>query len=149
MVSHIHAKHILSRVSHNNCSECRADTERRFVPVEPWREYKFVSEYLAYVRPRLSALDGTAEANQWYRKFSKALHTRITLRVPAVGRKHSAGYLERLRGMNRCHDVAYLLECASTRASALEPERAIDIAGELHWARERDTDEFIATSYAL
>ena len=149
MVSHIHAKHILSRVSHNNCSECRADTERRFVCVEPWREYKFVSDYLTYIRPRLSALDGTPDANQWYRKFRKALHTRISLRVPAIGRKHSDGYLERLRGMSSSHDIAYLRQCASARASAIEPERAIDIAGELHWARERDTDEFIATSYAL
>ncbi len=42
-----HKYHIGGNVSHNNCSECRADTERRFVDTSQWT-YQHVAEYLAW-----------------------------------------------------------------------------------------------------
>lgn len=83
MQSTLHKEHILARMSHANCSECRADTERRFVDTTPFT-YTYVHEYLAYVRPRLAAIRNdtvvasSVDARVWYRGFILALHRRIS-----------------------------------------------------------------------
>lgn len=128
MQTESHKKHLASRISHSDCCECRADTERRFVDRAVWK-YDHVSEYLAYIRPRLDALHtgkyaGDSDAIIWLRKFVKALHTRISLKVQGpCGRKHSHGYLERLRMTqfpgNRA-DSGYLRQFASRGASCLD-----------------------------
>lgn len=122
MISATHASHIKQHTSHANCSECRADTERRFVPTQVWTEYKFVSEYLGYVRPRLAAVKtkNSTEARIWYRQFIKALHRRISLRNPASGRKQCDSYLERMGQSRRCSDAGYLRQFARRGASALD-----------------------------
>ena|ERR1019366_1532866 len=124
-----HAKHLLDNKAWNNCQECNADTERRFIRQTPWREYKFVHEYLEYVKPRLAAMDDSIDARRWHRIFIKALHTRISLRSPSAGRKQSDGYLERLgQFINRQYptggkrfyaDAGYLRQFARSGASAL------------------------------
>jgi len=130
-----HRQHIAGRVSHADCSECRADCERRFVDRVQggqWR-YAHVGEYLAYIRPRLTALQtgeyaDDPDARAWQRKFVKALHTRISLKVADTGgrcngRKFSHGYLERLK-MTRFPgsraDAGYLRRFADRGASCLD-----------------------------
>jgi hypothetical protein len=98
MSSELHRQHVSSRISHNDCPECRADCERRHVRTAPWTTYEHVRAYLGYVKPRLIALqtDNSIDARQWHREFVRALHRRISLRMPANGRKQCDGYLERL-----------------------------------------------------
>jgi hypothetical protein len=123
MKSTEHRKHIAENISHARCSECRADTERRFVGGWPFR-YGFVHEYLTWVRPRLEAIrngEQSTNARIWHRDFIKALNTRISSHLPANGRKHSHSYLERFRqwrGMSV--DAGYLRQFASRGASALD-----------------------------
>jgi hypothetical protein len=102
MRTNLHQTHIAARVSHNTCSECRADTERRFAVRPIWR-YQHVRDYLAYALLRLDAIkagNNSAGARLWLQDFRKALHERIGQKVPAQpGRKYCASYLERLDGM--------------------------------------------------
>lgn len=122
MRSEEHKKHIQSRVSHNDCQECRADCERRFLRPQ-WPGYQFVRDYLKYAKPRLAAQDGSADANRWYSDFLKALNTRITLKGGReYGRKRCSSYLERLRQWRfpgAKVDAAYLRQFAAKGASAL------------------------------
>lgn len=127
MQSETHKKHIQSRVSHSDCSECRADTERQFVSVDVWR-YQFISDYLKHVKPRLAAIRAGAlkkvNAQIWYREYQHALDRRISLKATSrkVGRKHCHSYLERL-GMalaGRKASAAYLRSFAQRGASCLD-----------------------------
>jgi hypothetical protein len=124
-----HKAHIAQHISHNNCPECRADNERQFVRLVPWREYQLVGDYLSYVKPRLQAcaVDSSTDAKVWYRQFRKALHIRISLRVPIAGRKQCDSYLERIaqfrnRGTGAwgCHDASYLRQFTQRGASCLD-----------------------------
>lgn len=135
MISHDHAQHLLSNISHAACSECQADCQRQFAMgnAQPWR-YGHVREYLEYIRPRLAAIReerdrGGIAGRRWEMDFMKALHTRISLKggVFGRGRKHNDGYRERLRGMYvacgpecRIPDAAYLRRFASRGASCLD-----------------------------
>jgi hypothetical protein len=137
MQSLAHRQHIAERVSHADCPECRADTERSFSrnsrtgQASPWR-YRHVHEFLAWIRPRLAAIrDGSnggdsVDARIWHRDFIRALHARISLKAPvsgANGRKFSHGYLERLK-MTRFPgsraDEGYLRRFADRGASCLD-----------------------------
>lgn len=128
MQTETHKAHLANNMSHNSCCECRADCERQFVRLSPWAKYQYVSEYLAYVRPRLQAcvVDNSVDARVWYRGFVKALHVRITLRTTVAGRKQSDGYLQRLgqfsrnRQDNHFADAGYLRSYASRGASCLD-----------------------------
>ena len=123
MQSAEHKQHIKSRVAHSNCSECRADCERRFVDTTPWK-YTHVSEYLAWARPRVQAIhkgnEWSVDARIWYRKFRKALHTRISSKAPRAGRKQCDSYLERMGQFPRGTDSGYLRAFASRGASCLD-----------------------------
>lgn len=115
-----HLKHIASRVSHMNCDECRADAERRHLqPI--WPGYRYVSEYLAYIRPRLPlAWAGVSESRNWHQDFRRALDRRITLKGGAEqGRKRVDAYLARLRQFPAGTDGAYLRRFAARGASTL------------------------------
>lgn len=120
-----HRQHITSRVSHSNCSECRADTERRFVDISTWR-YQHVAYYLAWAKPRLAAIhkgnEWSVDARIWHRKFREALHRRITLKaaLPIARRKYCDSYLERCRQFPRATDVEYLKRFARRGASCLD-----------------------------
>lgn len=100
-----HQLHISSGVSHNSCPECRADNQRSFVSSKPFR-YAYVNEYLTYAKPRIEAIrtglagGNTINAYHWNKTFIKALHTRISSHIIRQGRKHSHGYLERLKMTN-------------------------------------------------
>lgn len=113
-----HLAHITERVAHNDCQECRADNERRFVP-QGWQGYQYVSEYLAYIRPRLLALasgNDTLNARQWKRDFILALHRRITLRTGRPqGRKQSVHYLDRLAQFRSRQDGQFLANASYLR----------------------------------
>ena len=118
-----HVQHVKSRTSYQRCSECRADTERRFVCLTPWKEYQHVHSYLEYVRPRLAACatDQSVDARVWHRDFLKAMHRRISLRAPSAGRKYCDSYLERLQSARRGNTPAsYLWAFAQRGASALD-----------------------------
>jgi hypothetical protein len=128
MQSDQHKQHIREFTSHANCSECRADTERRFVDRQPWR-YQHAGDYLSYVKPRLDAirdeelLASDVDARIWYRKFVKALHVRISLKMPTGGRKYCDSYLERMRQFRKGTkgtDSGYLRQFASRGASCLD-----------------------------
>lgn len=125
MTSTDHALHLQSRTSHSACSECRADTERQFVPTTTW-SYGHVHDYLTYIRPRLNAIRNGADdvdARIWRRKFLKALHTRISLKAahpPVPRRKHCDSYLERLQQFARTTSADYLRRFASRGASCLD-----------------------------
>ena len=83
MQSLTHRQHVHTRMSHANCPECRADTERRLIDIAPFT-YTHTREYLAYVRPRLTAIRNdtvvasSVDARVWYRGFMLALHRRIS-----------------------------------------------------------------------
>lgn len=119
MQSNTHKQH--TRVSHNNCQECRADCERQFLR-PAWR-YDFVTEYLAHTKPRLEAIkagENSLFAKVWHMRFIKALHRRITLKGGAeVGHKRCDSYLERLNQFPRSTDSAYLRRFARRGASTL------------------------------
>jgi hypothetical protein len=123
MKSTEHQKHLDTRISHSACSECRADTERRFVDCSVWR-YDHVHDYLEYVAPRILAIQNGADgvnAHQWLKDFRKALNRRISLKVDAVrGRKYCDSYLERFRQFPQCTDAGYLRRFASRGASCLD-----------------------------
>lgn len=99
-----HKKHLATNVSWNNCPECRADNERRFVPPR-WAAYRFVHEYLTFAAAGFGGKGvrtwwggDRLTADQWRREFVAALHNRISLRVaPPRWRKLSHAYVERLR----------------------------------------------------
>lgn len=101
MITPEHQKHIDSRTVHMRCPECRADCERRFLPARKWR-YKYVSDYLAYVKPRLAAIHiDTPESRRWLRGFRLALDRRISLKAHTPqGRKYNDAFLERLKGLS-------------------------------------------------
>jgi hypothetical protein len=117
-----HQKHLATRTAHNNCRECRADTERRFVDTALWR-YDHVHDYLSYVQPLLSLIrqgNDSVEARSWLREFRKALDRRINLKAGQPRwRKLCDSYQERLRGMKHVHDADYLRHFAQAGASAL------------------------------
>lgn len=117
-----HQNHIQARTSHNACRECRADTERRFVPAGQWH-YDHAADYLAYAAPRLEAIrqgEDSVNARIWLRDFRKALDRRISLKAGLPQwRKMNDSYLERLRGMSHVHNEAYLRRFAQFGASAL------------------------------
>jgi len=138
----LHQNHIRTRAAHMRCNECTADNQRSFVDTQVW-QYAHVKDYLAYVKPLLALIhagEQSAESKQWLRKFRRALHTRINMKVvtqvPArYGRKYSAGYLDRLGGVQRFPvrrldsdgepymvnpDVAYLRRFATRLASCLD-----------------------------
>jgi len=123
VTSESHKRHIQTRVSHSNCCECRADTERRFVDTRAWR-YQHVSEYLSWAKPRLKAIhkgnEWSTDARIWYRKFKQALHRRITLKIPPMGRKQCDSYLDRLKQLPRGTDEGYLRRFARRGASCLD-----------------------------
>ena len=124
MTTSEHQRHLDTRTAHNNCDECRADCERQFAPRQ-WPGYQHVGEYLSWARPRIAAIrggQGSGAARYWYWDFRLALHRRISTKVtPPTGRKHSPGYLERMRiatgGRNA--DAAYLRGFAARGASTL------------------------------
>jgi hypothetical protein len=118
-----HRSHLQSRISHSDCSECRADTEKRFVDTTRWN-YAHVREYLAYVRPLLALIRAghdSTDAAIWLRKFRAALDRRISLKagVP-LERKRCDSYLERLGQFPRSTDAAYLRRFAARGASCLD-----------------------------
>ncbi len=121
MVSTVHAKHLATNVSWNNCDECRADCERKFVPRDPWPGYQFVGDYLAWSKPRLDAvraMPNDVDARIWHRDWVKALHRRISLKqTQSAGRKRCDSYLERLGQARRWNDARTF---ASRGASCLE-----------------------------
>lgn len=120
-----HQAHIDARTAHNDCRECRADTERRFVSTAKW-QYQHVHDYLAWAQPRIEAIrngEDSVNARIWLRDFRMALDRRINLKTGTVPkwRKLSNGYQERLnhiRRDNRC-GIAYLRNFANVGASAL------------------------------
>ena len=117
-----HQSHIDSLISHNRCNECRADCERQFVRPQ-WPGYQFVSEYLAWVKPRLLAIhagEDSVNARIWHRDFIRTLHRRITLKgAGEQGRKQCPGYLQRLKMARRDANHWYLRSFAKRRASTL------------------------------
>jgi hypothetical protein len=128
MKSEAHKKHLRTLTSWNNCSECRADTERRMLHPR-WVGYRFAHEYLEYAKAGFSGKgvrtwwggDRLTE-EQWRKEFVKALHNRISLRIePPRWRKLASGYLERLRSAlrGRNPNAAYLRQFAAKGASAL------------------------------
>lgn len=124
MITAAHQRHLSGNVSHNDCCECRADTERWHVSTVRWR-YEHVHDYLAYVRPRLAALRNgvnDVDAQIWRRKFLKALHTRISLKNAhqVARRKYCGSYLERLQQFSRSTSATYLRGFASRGASCLD-----------------------------
>lgn len=127
-----HEQHLKSNVSHMDCSECRADNERRWTGHSPFR-YAHVHEYLTYVRPRLAAIREKTEAGEsveariWLRGFIGALNNRINSHLPERGRKYSHSYLERFKQWRRCGkpgtetvDAGYLRQFARRGASCLD-----------------------------
>src|SRR5208282_139127 len=118
-----HQKHLDTRVAHNDCRECRADTERRFVSTAQWR-YQHVHDYLGFIKPRLRAIsagENGASARIWLRDFRHALDRRINLKTGTVQswRKLCDSYQERLANMRHVHDTSYLKDFARVGASAL------------------------------
>lgn len=117
-----HFEHLAFNVSHNGCDHCKANNERRFAVINPF-VYGHVQAYLSWARPHIAAIrtgNTTGDARRWQRDFVSALHNRIYSRsLPPVTRKRANGYLDRLRGMRRVHDVAYLREFAARGASCL------------------------------
>ena len=122
MRSKEHQSHIDSRIAYNNCQECRADCERQFLRLR-WSEYKHVSEYLAWAKPRVEAIrqgENGVNARQWRRDFIVALHRRISLKVGAeTGRKQVDSYLSRMGQFPRSTDAGYLRKFARRGASTL------------------------------
>jgi hypothetical protein len=118
----VHQQHVDARIAHNNCRECRADNERRFVNTHRWY-YSHVHDYLSWIQPRLAAIsngENSVNAQIWLKKFRQALDRRINLKVkPEHWRKLNDSYLERLRGMSHVKDANYLRKFAQTGASAL------------------------------
>lgn len=117
-----HQAHIADFVSHSNCSECRADTERRFADNRPFK-YDHVTQYLSWVRPRLEAIrNGEASVNAriWQRDFMRAMHRRISSHLIGNGRKHSDSYLARMGQFRQSTDADYLREFAQRGASCLD-----------------------------
>lgn len=119
-----HQRHITDRVSHNDCQECRADCERQFLR-EQWPGYRYVNEYLNWIKPRLTAIregNNSVDARQWKREFIRALHRRISLKTGSEqGRKYNSGYRERLRMAlsGRNPNAVYLRRFATRGASTL------------------------------
>ena len=120
-----HQRHLNTQTAFNNCRECRADTERRFVETKPWT-YQFVHDYLSFAQPRLNAIrhgESNSNARIWLRDFRKALNRRINLKAGAPRwRKLCDSYLERLEGMRRAGkaNATYLRRFAQSGASALD-----------------------------
>lgn len=117
-----HQHHIDSRIAYNHCQECRADCERQFLRPQ-WPGYKHVTEYLTFIQPRLQAIktgENSTNAGIWYRKFTEALHRRITLKGAAeTGRKQNDSYLRRMGQFSRSTEAAYLRRFAQRGASTL------------------------------
>lgn len=102
MISPTHSQHISDRTAHNNCSECRADCERRLAIGHPFK-YEHVTEYLSYVKPRIQAIragESSVDARIWHRQFIKALNRRISSHSVSGHRKQSDSYLDRLRAVS-------------------------------------------------
>lgn len=123
MITDQHKQHIRSRVSHNDCQECRADTERRFVQTAPWN-YDHMRAYLDYVKPRLAAIkagENSADSHIWMQKFRVALDRRITLKVSAskAERKRCDSYLERMGQFGKNVNGQYLRQFSARGASCL------------------------------
>lgn len=123
MRSSNHQQHITRRVAHNDCQECRADCERQFLRPQ-WTRYQFVDKYLAYIKPRLLAINrhqvNTVDAIIWHRDFVKTLHRRITLKgAGETGRKQNGSYRQRLNQFPRSTDQLYLRRYARRGASTL------------------------------
>lgn len=120
MISEFHKQHV--RVSHNDCDECRADCERQFLRRQ-WLGYRYVTEYLAWAKPRIEAIrngEDSANARIWYRDFIRALQRRITLKgASEAGRKWNDSYRQRLNQFPRNTDAAYLRRFARRGASTL------------------------------
>jgi len=117
-----HVRHLAENTSHSSCSECRADTERRFARNVPFK-YAHVHEYLSYVRPRVEAIrqgEDSGNARVWMRDFLKAMHRRISTHATGTGRKWSDSYLDRMRQFRADTDSTYLRQFASRGASCLD-----------------------------
>ncbi len=122
MLSNRHKRHLAENVSHSDCCECRADTERRFARNTPFK-YAHVHEYLSYVRPRIEAIrqgESSVNARMWLCDFRKALNRRISSHACGTGRKWCDSYLERAGQFPRSTDAAYLRTFASRGASCLD-----------------------------
>jgi len=121
MRSKKHELHLQQNVGRNDCQECRADTERRFLRRQ--FAYQFVADYLAYVRPRLEAIkngESGSDSHHWMKEFQRALHRRIGLKLgDEQGRKRCDSYLERLKQFPRSTDANYLRRFAQRGASTL------------------------------
>jgi hypothetical protein len=120
-----HQKHLSTNRSHNDCRECRADTERRFVATAQWR-YDHVHDYLTWIQPRLEALrngEDSINARQWLKDFRQSLDRRINLKAHSRPnwRKLCDSYQERLKNARRGRNpnASYLRQFAQTGASAL------------------------------
>lgn len=132
-----HKKHLNTNVSWNNCQECRADNERRFIHPR-WVGYRLVHEYLEFAKAGFGNKGvrtwwggDRLTAEEWSREFRKALHRRIYLRVePPKGRKFCDSYVERLkqfvnrgihaeRGKKHSAEAAYLRLFAQKGACTL------------------------------
>ena len=129
MRSEEHKKHLRTNVSWKNCSECRADTERRFVRPH-WVGYRHVHEYLAFAQAGFRGAGvrtwwggDRLTKEQWAAEFRKALHQRISLRIePPRWRKLCDSYLERLKMSlgGRNPNAGYLRAFAQRGASCLD-----------------------------
>jgi hypothetical protein len=94
-----HQQHIDSRMSHNNCPECRADNSRWHAQHKAFSHADVPTEarhsYIAWIRPRLEAIrtgNQTLEARRWQRDFLDALHSRISSHITETGRKFAPEY---------------------------------------------------------
>lgn len=120
-----HQQHLDTHTAHNTCTECRADTERRFVMTAKW-DYRHVHDYLSCARPRLEAIrngEDSVNARIWLKAFRTALDRRINLKTGSVPcwRKLCDSYQERL-AIARCGrnpTASYLRNFANVGASAL------------------------------
>lgn len=99
MQSEVHKAHVASRISHNNCPECRADNSRWHAQRTPFNHQGVPADamhsYMAWVRPRLAALrsgTSTIEAKRWQQNFRDALSNRIYSQMAGSGRKFAPDY---------------------------------------------------------
>ena len=122
MQSETHKRHLETRVSHSDCCECRADTERRFTGNTPFK-YDHVREYLSWIRPRIEAIrqgEASVNARIWQRDFMRAMHNRISSHAAGRGRKWCDSYLERMGQFGNRADAAYLRQFAQRGTSCLD-----------------------------
>lgn len=106
MQSETHKQHIAANVSHANCPECRADNSRWHAQSRE-HEYKYVHEYLTWVRPRLDAIrNGAIERERaqgeynalWVAPRFRPCATQLQVSSQSVGREYPFGPSDRRAG---------------------------------------------------